>query len=324
MRPRVPQAASSSAPIDSNSTRGYAIALASAALLSTTAIFIRHLTETYHLPPLVLAFWRAGFVSATMLLTLGVLQRHLLGVKRHELRFLSVYGLVLALFNTLWTVSVSVNGAAIATVLAYSSAAFTALLGRWCFKEQLDRAKALAIALTLAGCALVSGALDPAVWRINLLGIGAGVLSGLGYTIYTLLGRAAAQRGLNPWTTLLHTFSFATAFLLLFNLSPGNLFPGSAAHPAGLFMLGNALAGWFLLFVLAAGPTVAGFGLYNVSLVYLPSSVVSLIATVEPVFTALIAYLLLGERLTGDQIGGSVMILAGVLLLRLHEGRMAS
>jgi drug/metabolite transporter (DMT)-like permease len=315
---------SNSAPIHSNSTRGYAIALASAALLSTTAIFIRHLTQTYRLPPLVLAFWRAGFVSATLLTTMGLLQPDLRQVKRQDVPFLSVYGWVLALFNGLWTVSVSVNGAAIATVLVYCSAAFTALLGRWWFRERLDGTKALAISLTLGGCALVSGALNMAAWRVNLLGIGAGVLSGLGYSAYTLMGRAAAQRGLNPWTTLFYTFSFAAAFLLFFNLSPGNLFPGSAARPADLFVLGDAWTGWFLLLLLAAGPTVAGFGLYNVSLVYLPSSVVNLIVTVEPVSTATIAYVLLGERMSGLQIGGGLLIMAGVMLLRLREGSMAS
>jgi hypothetical protein len=61
---------------------------------------------------------------------------------------------------------------------------------------------------------------------------------------------------------------------------------------------GWAGPGWLVCVVLlAAGPTVAGFGLYNVSLTYLPSSVVNLIATSEPVFTAITAYFLFG-RLT--------------------------
>lgn len=316
---------SSSAAARPNSTRGYLIALVSAALLSTTAIFIRHLTQTYPLmPPLVLAFWRGGFASATLLAVLASLQPDLLRVRRQDLCFLSVYGLVLALFNALWTVSVSVNGASIATVLAYCSVAFTALLGRWWFRERLDGAKALAIALTLGGCVLVSGAIDAAAWRANLLGMGTGVFSGLGYSLYTLLGRAAARRSLDPWTTLFYTLGFATGFLLLFNLTPGGSLPGSAVSPAQLFVLGNAMAGWFLIFILGAGPTVTGFGLYNVSLVYLPSSVVNLIVTVEPVFTATTAYVLLGERMSSGEIGGSVLILAGVLLLRLREGRIAN
>jgi len=40
--------------------------------------------------------------------------------------------------------------------------------------------------------------------------------------------------------------------------------------------------------------------------------------TLEPAFTAALAYILLGERLTALQIGGSLMILAGVVLIRLY------
>ena len=62
---------STTASPSSNLTRGYTIALVSAAILSTTAIFIRHLTQTYHMPPLVLAFWRDGLVALTLLPVLG-------------------------------------------------------------------------------------------------------------------------------------------------------------------------------------------------------------------------------------------------------------
>ena len=86
--------------------------------------------------------------------------------------------------------------------------------------------------------------------------------------------------------------------------------------------MGNALAGWGILFLLAAGPTLAGYGLYNVSLGYLPSGIVNLIVTLEPAFTAVIAYLLLGERLSVIQLGGCLLILAGVALTRANEGRL--
>ena len=307
----------------SDLTRGYAIALVSAAILSTTAILIRHLTQTYSLPALVLAFWRDGLVALTVLLALGLLRPSLLRIERQHLLYLVGYGLVLASFNALWTHSVALNGAAVSTVLVYSSAGFTALLGWWLLQERLDGAKLLAVVLSMGGCALVSGALDASVWRANLAGILTGILSGLGYAVYSLMGRSASQRGLNPWTTLLYTFGFAAVFLLFLNLLPGGRLPGAAAYPADLFWLGDALAGWGLLFLLAAGPTVAGFGLYNVSLGYLPSSVANLILTLEPVFTTVLAYLLFDERLSGLQLGGSLMILSGVVVLRMHEGRLA-
>lgn len=304
-------------------SRGYTIALISAVFLSTTAIFIRHLTVTYGAPALVLAFWRSTFVVLTLVVALGILNPVLLKVRRADLAYLALHGFILSIFNSLWTLSIAVNGAAVGNVLVYSSAAFTALLGWWLLKERLDWAKILTVLICLAGIVLVSNALDPSAWRTNLLGILTGILSGLGYAAYTLMGRAASQRGLNPWTTLLYAFGFGALFLLAYNLLPGQFLPGTAGPPAELLWLGTAWAGWGVLFVLAAGPTVAGFGLYNVSLVHLPSSVVNLIVTLEPAFTAAFAYLLLAERMTAVQIAGGLLIMAGVVFLRVYEARAA-
>jgi len=306
-----------------NLSRGYAYALVSAGILATTAIFIRYLTQTYQLPALVLAFWRDGMVMLTLLLVLRWLKPDLLRIERRHRGYLFGYGFVLALFNSSWTLSVALNGAALATVLVYCSAGFTALLGWWLLKERLDGIKLLAVAFSLGGCVLVADALNPAAWQTNLAGILTGVLSGLGYAVYTLMGRSASQRGLNPWTTLCYTFGFATLFLLFFNLLPGEFVPGAAVRIADLLWLGKSWVGWGILFLLAAGPTLVGFGMYNTSLIYLPSSVVNLIVTLEPVFTALLAYVLLGERLDGLQILGGVIILAGVVLLRMSEGRVS-
>jgi drug/metabolite transporter (DMT)-like permease len=308
----------------SHLTRGYTVAVISAVFLSTTAIFIRYLTQTYQIPSLVLAFWRDIFVVLTLVVGLGWHNSRLLRINRQYLGYLVGYGLVLAIFNSMWTLSVALNGAAVGTVLAYCSTAFTALLGWWLLKERLNWAKLLAVFLCLGGCVLVSEAIDPAAWRSNPVGILTGVLSGLCYAIYSLMGRSASQRGLNPWTTLIYTFGFAAGFLLVTNLIPGNPIPGVAAYAGDLFWLGDAWAGWGVLFLLAAGPTVMGFGLYNVSLSYLPSSVANLIVTLEPVFTAITAYFLLGERLTWVQILGSMVVLSGVVFFRLYEGRMAA
>ena len=302
-------------------TRGYAIALAAAAVLSTTAIFIRHLTQTYGLPALVLACWRDAFVCLTLVPVLAVLRPRLLRVERRHLAFLAAYGLLLATFNATWTLSVALNGAGVSTVLVYSSCAFTALLGRWLLRERLGWGTLLAVALSFAGCTLVSGALHAAGWHANLLGIITGVLSGLWYAGYSLMGRAAAHRGLDPWTTVLATFAFATIFLLVANLTSAGHIPGAARRPQDLLWLGHAWSGWLVLALLAAGPTVAGFGLYNMSLVHLPSSVANLIVSLEPVFTTGTAYVLFGERLDATQLAGSLLILGAVVVLRAREDR---
>jgi drug/metabolite transporter (DMT)-like permease len=304
-------------------TRGYTAAFFSAVILSTTAIFIRYLTQTYDLPALVLAFWRDFFVTLSALITLGLLSPTRLRVDRRYLWFLVLFGLALAIFNSFWTLSVALNGAAVATVLAYCSAGFTALLGWWLLKERLDIAKLLAVTLCIGGTVLISGALDPAAWRLNLLGILTGIISGLFYAIYSLMGRSASKRGLDPWTSLVYTFGVAAIFLLIFNLLGRSHIPGTITRPADFLWLGKAGDAWGILFLLAVGPTLAGFGLYNVSLTYLPSSVANLIVTLEPACTAVIAYFLLGERFTWIQVGGSLLILGGVVFLRIYEGWLA-
>jgi drug/metabolite transporter (DMT)-like permease len=306
-------------PARSHLTRGYALSIASAAILSTTPIFIRHLTTAYSLPALILAAWRDLFVFLVLLTILAALRRPLIRLDRRQVVFLLCYGLVLALFNAIWTLSVTYNGASISTVLAYCSVAFSVLLGRWFLKERLDWGKGMAVILTLGGCVLVSNALDPSAWRLNLAGILTGFFSGFWYAMYSLMGRAAFLRGLNPWTTMLYTFLFAAIFLLVFNWSVAGVLPGAAARIDDFLWLGRSWSGWGLLFLLAAGPTLAGYGLYNTSLTHLPAGVVNLVLTIEPVLTALQAYLLFDERLIWLQI--SLLILSGVVFLRWHEGR---
>ena len=300
-------------------TKGYLITLVGTALWSTTAIFIRYLTETFHLPPLVLAFWRDAFVSVALAVALGILAPALLHLDRRYLRFFVLYGGVFSVMSSLWTVSVALNGAAVATVLAYSSPAFTVLLAWRFLDEQFDWAKAVAVLLSMAGCALVSGAYDPGAWQLNPQGIAAGLLAGASFGVYSLLGKVASRFSIDPWTTTLYAFVFATMFLVAYNAVPGWL-PG-VPRPPSLMWLGGSLVGWGVLIVLAIGPTLGGFGLYTISMTYLPASVANLICTLEPVMTAGLAYLFLQERLTGLQLVGGALVVACVVVLRVSEGR---
>lgn len=303
------------------SSKGYPIALLSAVFLSTTAVLVKHLADVYGLPPIILSFWRALFMAIVLLIILGLVRPALLRVSRMQLTFLFAFGFVLSIFNSLWTLSISINGASIGTVLVYCSAAFTALLGRWFLKEKLTWVKGVVIVLCLGGCVLVADALNAAAWRVNPVGILTGIGSGLLYAIYTMMGRSASNRGLNPWTTLLYTFGFGALWLLGIDLLGNGVLPGTAPGLAGLMHLGTNWTGWLILFILAAIPSVAGFGLYNVSLTMMPSSVVNLIVTTEPAFTSLWAYFLLAERFTTIQIFGSLMIVSRVIILRVFEGK---
>jgi drug/metabolite transporter (DMT)-like permease len=300
-------------------TRGYLICLTATVSWSFTAIFIGYLSRRFQMPPLLLAFWRDLLVAAALALVFLFARPKLLRAGQHDLPFLISYGLVLALFNSTWTVSVVYNGAAVSTVMAYSSAAITAILGWRLYGESLGLRKVIAVILSIVGTVLVAGAYDPAVWQLNPLGVLTGLMSGVAFAGYSLMGKASSRRGINPWTTLFYAFLFGGVFILAFNLIPAWLPEGIAS--TNFTWLGGALDGWLVLILLALAPTIGGYGLYMVSMGYLPVSVAQLIATLEPVLTAIWAFLLLSERMSSLQIAGSVLILSGVLLLRARQGK---
>lgn len=281
------------------------IALTGVLAWASTAIFIRLLLTGYPLAPLTLAFWRDLFIGLAVLGLLRVFRPAALIIGRRDLPFFLLYGLGLALFNGLWTFSVAFNGAAVATVLAYSSPAFTVLLARLILRERLTALKLLAVVLSLAGCVLVADAYRAEAWQVNPFGIVVGLGSGLTFAVYSLAGRWSAGRFASAWTVTGYGFLFAAGVLAL------------TQTPAGAFSLGGQWDGWGLLLFLALVPSLLGFGLYTLSLRHLPASTASLIAALEPVLTALIAIPVLGEYLNRLQwLGAGLIVLAALLAQR--------
>jgi drug/metabolite transporter (DMT)-like permease len=306
----------------SSYSRGYLIALIATVLWSTTGPFISYLSKTYTLPSLVLAFWRDLFVTFGMLVGLLVFSRSRFHLDRSQWKFMLFYGLTLAVFNSMWTFSVQFNGAAVATVWAFSSPAMTAILSRIVYKERVGWIKILSIGLSLVGMVFVSGAQDPATWQLNGTGILFGALTGFCFAVYNLEGKHASDEHIDSWTALLYSFAIATFFLFFFNLGT-DLFSGKAAFSEMLW-LGNSVSGWGILFFLGVAPTLGGFGLYTLSMRYIPATSANLVATLEPVLTAVWAYFFLSEMLDVSQIMGGVLILVGVILLRSSENKIAA
>lgn len=300
----------------SNSSRGFIIALIATIIWSTTGPFISYLVKTYALPSLVLAFWRDLFVAFGMFVGLLIFSRKLFMLERKHWGFMVWYGVSLAIFNSMWTFSVQYNGAAVATVLAFSSPAMTAVLSRIIFKETFNGIKIISIALSFIGTILVAGAADPAAWKLNPLGIIFGLLTGLMFAVYNLQGKTAGDRNIDSWTALLYSFASATFFLFFFNLG-SDLFITDQPALSNMLWLGNSLPGWGLLFFLGVAPTLGGFGLYTLSIRYLSPTISNLVATLEPVFTAVLSYFFLQEVMTSVQLGGSFLLLLGVILLRV-------
>jgi DME family drug/metabolite transporter len=296
----------------SHTTKGYVIAIVGITFWSVTGILISYLLSNFDIPALLLAFWRDLFVCVALVPTLFLIRRSLLRIRVSQIKFFAFYGLILAIFNSIWSLSVKANGAAVATVIAYSSAGFTAILAYWLFKEKLGLHKILAVILSLSGCVLVSGAYRLDMWKLDPIGVTVGLLSGLFFAAYSLMGKEAARRNLNPWTSLVYSFAFGTLFMMIFNLIP--ILPGSAGSLSALIP-DLPMDGWIILIVLAFVPTIFGFGLYNTSMNYIPASNANLLATLEPVLTAVEAYIFLDERMTINQIIGGLVILLAMIVI---------
>lgn len=302
-------------PLPAHPGRGYAAGLLGVFLWSWTGILIAHLLRTEPIAPMTLAFWRDAFVAAALAAGLGLLRPAALRLDRRHLPFLAAYGLSLVAMNFTWTWSVAWNGAAVSTVLVYASPGLTAVAARWRYGEPLTPLRGVAFAASLLGCVLVARAHDPAAWRQGALGIAAGLLSAATFTAYSMMGRASAKRGIDPWAATLAVFAVAAVALLpvaLASLPP-------AGPQASLLSLGGRAHAWGLLALLAVVPTIGGYGLYTVSLQHLPAATANLIATLEPALTAVWAWWLLGESLAPVQLLGGGLIAGSVLVLRLED-----
>lgn len=287
------------------SVRGYVIVLIATSLMSLTGILIKYLLVDFHMVPLNLAFLRVLIVTTALGLALALFRRVYFKIHRRHLIYFVVMGIIgVGLHQLAWISSVNLNGAAVATVLVYINPTIVALVGVRVFGEKLDRTKIIALVLTLLGMILVAQMYIPANLQLNGLGILVGLLTGVTWATYAIIGQFVSRK-YSPWATLFFAFLFGTLFLL-----PLQLYTGNALS------LGTQWMGWAILLFLSLGPTLVGFGLYTVGLSQIPASVVALIATLEPVFTIIIAYFLFGEVLDIPQIIGAGLILFAVILLR--------
>lgn len=285
--------------------RGYILVLISTMLMSTTGILIKLLLVDYNMEPLALAFLRVLIVSSAMALGLLLFQRAYFKIRRRHLVYFILMGVFgVGMHQMLWVNSVRLNGAGVATVLVYIQPTIVALISVRFLGETLDRNKIIALVLTLLGIVLVSQVYKPEALNLNWLGLLVGLGTGFTWAAYALFGRYTSIR-YPAWTSLFYAFLFGMLFLL-----PLQFF---VQEPLSL---GAQWGGWAILLFLSLGPTLGGFGLYTIGLSQVPASVVTLIGTLEPVFTIIIAFFLFNERLDLAQIIGAGLILFSVILLR--------
>ena len=242
------------------------------------------------------------FALALLTVIFGLFHRQVFHIQARHLPIflgagiLSVLGMAVAYFQCQMLCSLAVAG-----VLLYLAPSFVVLMSALLWKAPLTKRKLLALALSFAGCALVSGIVggDTSVSAVGLLlGVGAGFCYAT-YTIFAHYGLAHYD----SYTMIYWTFLVAGIGSLFF-LNPTEL---AAAMPDSRLWLGTAG-----LVVIA---TVLPYIFYTKGLEGVESGKASIIANVEPVVAALTGVVFFHETLSIWTLLGVACVLGGVILL---------
>ncbi|HET7356953.1 MAG TPA: EamA family transporter [Nocardioidaceae bacterium] len=250
-------------------------------------------------------------VAAALLLALAVAGGHAAALPGC-LRSASTWwaGLGQACFNVCFLAAMLQAGVAVGTLVAIGATPIiTGLLTR-----QVSRRWLVATGVAVAGLVLLVGgqAVGRSVLQPSVLGIGLALGASASYATYIIAGNAAVARGLPTTPYLAATFG-VSAVLTLPLLAFGDT-----------DWMARASA-WLLVGYLAVVPTVVAYSLFNRGLRGVRSATASTLGLLEPVVAALLATLVLGERLSAVAVAGAALILVGlVLIVRSSAGMTES
>ena len=241
-----------------------------------------------------------------------------LKVRRTEIPFLLLFGvLAYALTPFLFFLSVELLPVAIAALLAFLAPVLVALWLRYVKHEAVGRSIWLSLVLVVGGLILVSQ-----VWSgmtLNPLGVFFGLLTAAALAAYLLLGEAGARR---RDVMSLAFWGFAIATITWSILAPWWNFPWNLLTTT-TSLFDGAVTGipvWSLVIVMIA-ISVIPFVLVLMSLQRIGAQRGGILGTTEPLWAALLAFILLGEVLSPIQGLGGLVVLAGVIVAEFASQR---
>ena len=241
-----------------------------------------------------------------------------LKVRRAEIPFLLLFGvLAYALTPFLFFLSVELLPVAIAALLAFLAPVLVALWLRYVKHEAVGWSIWLSLVLVVGGLILVSQ-----VWSgmtLNPLGVFFGLLTAAALAAYLILGEAGARR---RDVMSLAFWGFAIATITWSILAPWWNFPWNLLTTT-TSLFDGAVTGipvWSLVIVMIA-ISVIPFVLVLMSLQRIGAQRGGILGTTEPLWAALLAFILLGEVLSPIQGLGGLVVLAGVIVAEFASQR---
>lgn len=281
--------------------------------VSTASIMIRFAQADA--PSLVIAALR--LTCATLLLAPLALTRHraeLQKFNRAELTLGAIAGMFLALHFASWISSLEFTTVASSVMFVSTGPLWVALLSPLLLNERLQRVAVIGLTIAILGGILIGvadacggeGGLrcqdltevmgERATWGNFLALIGAWTVSG-----YLIIGRKLRTKiSLVPYIFLVYGMAAVVLVLLMFVAGQSPL-----GYPARTY-------GW--IFLLAVFPQLIGHSTYNWALQHIPATLVAIVTLIEPIGSALLAYLILQEVPSTGVLLGGLLILAGVYL----------
>ncbi len=293
---------------------GYTLVWSAVILWSLNAVIAKIVLDSAGLSSMRLAEVRATGAAVILMAGVALVRPATLRTTRRELGFLVVFGVLgLAFVQLFYFVGIQRLDIGIALVIQYLAPVFVALWARFYVHEPVRRRLWLAIALCLLGLSLVVE-----LWggsSLDGLGVVACLVTAVAYAAYVLMAEHSLESGRDVYSLLAWGFTFAALFWAVFQpwwSFPVELVDGSAS------LLGRfedvSVPVWLLLAYIVVLGTVVPFIMLVSALHHVPATRVTIIAMLEPVLAAIVAWIWLGEELAAVQIAGGIIVLAGVVV----------
>jgi drug/metabolite transporter (DMT)-like permease len=268
---------------------------------------------TTGLSSLRLAEVRSTGAFVLLALALAATRAETLRIRRRELPYFILFGVGgLALVQWFYFLAIHRLQIGIALLIQYIAPVLVALWARYVLHEPVRRRIWLALALALTGLALVVE-----IWNglsLNAAGVAASLGAAGSYALYILL---AEQRVGDRDPISLVCLGFLFASILWAVLQPWWTFPGHVVgedvslhgHLSSVHLPVWSLMAWMVLL-----GTIVPFGLLVAALRHISATRAGIVAMLEPVAGALVAWVWLGESLGGAQLVGAAIVLASIFL----------
>jgi drug/metabolite transporter (DMT)-like permease len=264
--------------------------------------------EVLHpIDPLVLAQARTTISLLVLFPVLMLTRGRTVALPKLDLYRALILGILgVAASNYFYYLAIQKTNVAIAIVIQYTAPAWVLLYLAARGRQRATLPRVAAVTLAIVGCGLVIGLIGGGQFQVNAVGLIAAILASLAFAFYNLGGHDLLARH-DRWKVLLYTL--ASAALFWFSINPP--WKIAAAHYSG--------AQWLFLFVFAMTSVLLPFPLYFAGLQHLEASSAIVTSCLEPVFSIILAAILLGERVRPLQTIGILTVLAATVLVQMPE-----